>query len=284
MRKEPLGKTKRIEKTPTCEKVKFIMEKMTIGEIEQKLLIERSHDDAFIQFLKKDERKGVQKILVKWEKLCAKEELLQKKFVEMTSFERDIRKQGFQLIAGIDEAGRGPLAGPVVAAAVILPEEFYLPGIDDSKKLSEQSREEYFAYIQSEAIAVGVGIIDAQEIDSINILEAAKKAMLNAVSQLTVSPDYLLVDAVKLETPYPAEALIKGDARSVTIAAASIIAKVTRDRLMKEIDKEYPHYGFASNMGYGTAAHLDALRTYGVTPYHRRSFSPVKEYDRTIVE
>lgn len=284
MRKEPLGKTKRIEKTPTCEKVKFIMEKMTIGEIEQKLLIERSHDDAFIQFLKKDERKGVQKVLAKWEKLCAKEELLQKKFVEMTSFEREIRKQGFQLIAGIDEAGRGPLAGPVVAAAVILPEEFYLPGIDDSKKLSEQSREEYFAYIQSEAIAVGVGIIDAQEIDSINILEAAKKAMLNAVSQLTVSPDYLLVDAVKLETPYPAEALIKGDARSVTIAAASIIAKVTRDRLMKEIDKEYPHYGFASNMGYGTAAHLDALRTYGVTPYHRRSFSPVKEYDRTIVE
>ncbi|MCM3587167.1 ribonuclease HII [Mesobacillus maritimus] len=260
------------------------MEKMTIGEIEQKLLIERSRDDAFIQFLKKDERKGVQKVLAKWEKLCAKEELLQKKFVEMTSFEREIRKQGFQLIAGIDEAGRGPLAGPVVAAAVILPEEFYLPGIDDSKKLSEQSREEYFAYIQSEAIAVGVGIIDAQEIDSINILEAAKKAMLNAVSELTVSPDYLLVDAVKLETPYPAEALIKGDARSVTIAAASIIAKVTRDRLMKEIDKEYPHYGFASNMGYGTAVHLDALRNYGVTPYHRKSFSPVKEYDRTIVE
>lgn len=277
-------KTKRIEKTPTCEKVKFMMEKMTIGEIEQKLLIERSRDDAFIQFLKKDERKGVQKVLAKWEKLCAKEELLQKKFVEMTSFEREIRKQGFQLIAGIDEAGRGPLAGPVVAAAVILPEEFYLPGIDDSKKLSEQSREEYFAYIQSEAIAVGVGIIDAQEIDSINILEAAKKAMLNAVSELTVSPDYLLVDAVKLETPYPAEALIKGDARSVTIAAASIIAKVTRDRLMKEIDKEYPHYGFASNMGYGTAVHLDALRNYGVTPYHRKSFSPVKEYDRTIVE
>jgi len=277
-------KTKRIEKTPTCEKVKFMMEKMTIGEIEQKLLIERSRDDAFIQLLKKDERKGVQKVLAKWEKLCAKEELLQKKFVEMTSFEREIRKQGFQLIAGIDEAGRGPLAGPVVAAAVILPEEFYLPGIDDSKKLSEQSREEYFAYIQSEAIAVGVGIIDAQEIDSINILEAAKKAMLNAVSELTVSPDYLLVDAVKLETPYPAEALIKGDARSVTIAAASIIAKVTRDRLMKEIDKEYPHYGFASNMGYGTAVHLDALRNYGVTPYHRKSFSPVKEYDRTIVE
>lgn len=178
----------------------------------------------------------------------------------------------------ISEIRRGPLAGPVVAAAVILPEDFYLPGIDDSKKLTEHKREEYFDRIKMDAIAVGVGIIDAPEIDRINILEAAKKAMLAAVIQLDPNPDYLLIDAVKLGTPYPSESLIKGDARSITIAAASIIAKVTRDRLMKEISHKHPEYGFSSNMGYGTAEHLDALKQHGVTPFHRKTFAPVKEY------
>jgi ribonuclease HII len=198
----------------------------------------------------------------------------------MTSFERKLRSQGFRYIAGIDEVGRGPLAGPVVAAAVILPEDFYLPGVDDSKKLNERKREEYFAKIQEEAVAIGVGVIEAAEIDAINILEASKKAMLEAIVEMPSIPDYLLIDAVRLDTPYPSESLIKGDARSITIAAASIVAKVTRDRMMREMDKVYPHYGFASNMGYGTAAHLDALKKYGVTPIHRTSFAPVKLISR----
>lgn len=254
------------------------MKKMTIQEIEQQLLVESEDKKKLVQTLRLDERKGVQRILDKWERLQEKEQLLHKKFLEMTSFEEDLRQQGFQFIAGIDEAGRGPLAGPVVAAAVILPKDFYLPGIDDSKKLTEQKREDYYERIKMEAISVGVGIIDAAEIDRINILEAAKKAMLEAVTQLAPKPDYLLVDAVKLETPYPSDSLIKGDARSITIASASIIAKVTRDRMMKEISRKYPDYGFSSNMGYGTAAHLEAIKRYGVTPYHRKTFAPVKDY------
>jgi len=252
---------------------------MTIQEIEQHLFVDAGKEkDTLIQTLRMDERKGVQKILDRWERLQEKQQFLHEKFVEMTSFEENLRQQGFQFIAGIDEAGRGPLAGPVVAAAVILPEDFYLPGIDDSKKLTEHKREEYFDRIKMDAIAVGVGIIDAPEIDRINILEAAKKAMLAAVIQLDPNPDYLLIDAVKLGTPYPSESLIKGDARSITIAAASIIAKVTRDRLMKEISHKHPEYGFSSNMGYGTAEHLDALKQHGVTPFHRKTFAPVKEY------
>ena len=255
------------------------MKKMTIQEIEQQLFVYAGKEkDTLIQTLRMDERKGVQKILDRWERLQEKQQFLHEKFVEMTSFEENLRQQGFRFIAGIDEAGRGPLAGPVVAAAVILPEDFYLPGIDDSKKLTEHKREEYFDRIKMDAIAVGVGIIDAPEIDRINILEAAKKAMLAAVIQLDPNPDYLLIDAVKLGTPYPSESLIKGDARSITIAAASIIAKVTRDRLMKEISHKHPEYGFSSNMGYGTAEHLDALKQHGVTPFHRKTFAPVKEY------
>jgi ribonuclease HII len=254
------------------------MKKMTIQEIEQQLFGHGEDSQKLVQTLRKDERKGVQRILDKWERLREKEQFLHKKFLEMTSFEEALRHQGFQYIAGIDEAGRGPLAGPVVAAAVILPKDFYLPGIDDSKKLTEQKREDYFERIKMEAISFGVGIIGAAEIDTINILEAAKKAMLEAVTLLAPNPDYLLIDAVKLETPYPSESLIKGDARSITIAAASIIAKVTRDRMMKEISREYPEYGFSSNMGYGTAEHLEAIKRYGVTPYHRKSFAPVKDY------
>lgn len=254
------------------------MKNLTIEEIEKKLFLSTEADEKFVELLKKDGRKGVHRVLKKWLKEQEKKQALLDKFTEMTSFERKIRSQGFQNIAGIDEAGRGPLAGPVVAAAVVLPESFILPGIDDSKKLNEQKREEYFKIIKDEATAIGVGIINAEEIDSINILEASKKAMLTALTDLSVQPDYLLIDAIRLETPYPAEALIKGDARSVTIAAASIIAKVTRDRLMKEIGSRHPEYRFASNMGYGTTEHLEALKKYGATPYHRKSFAPVKEY------
>jgi ribonuclease HII len=253
-----------------------MLKKMTINEIEIQLSACAQADDPFIQQVEQDERKGVQRLLAKWRKQLEKQQALHTKFVEMTAFERSIRAQGFQAIAGIDEVGRGPLAGPVVAAAVILPEAFYLPGIDDSKKLTEQKREQYFEIITTSAVGVGIGIIDVEEIDRINILEASKKAMLAAIVQLPVQPDYLLVDAVKLETPYPCESIIKGDARSASIAAASIIAKVTRDRMMREINNKHPEYGFDSNMGYGTAEHLQAVKKHGITSYHRKSFSPIR--------
>lgn len=253
------------------------MEKWTIGEIDQLLFSKDKVDMEYIEELKKDNRKGVQKLIMKWEKQEAQKELAHSQFVEMTSFERKYRSQGFRFIAGIDEAGRGPLAGPVVAGAVILSEDFYLPGLNDSKKLTEAKREEYFEIINDQALAVGIGIIEAAEIDEINILQASKKAMLHAAAQLEINPDFLLIDAVKLETPYPFEALIKGDARSVSIAAASVIAKVTRDRLMKGLGLRFPQYGFQANMGYGTAEHLNALREHGVTDHHRKTFAPVRE-------
>ncbi len=224
------------------------MEKLTIDEIEQQLFGGNSVDCEFLKDLKKDDRKGVQRLIMKWEKQQERKKQMHEQFFSMTSFERKYRSEGFRYIAGIDEAGRGPLAGPVVAGAVILPENFYLPGLNDSKKLSETKREEYFEIIRTEAVAVGTGIVHAGEIDEINILQASKKAMLSAVSQLNATPDFLLIDAVKLDTPYPSEALIKGDARSISIAAASIIAKVSRDRLMKELSLEYQQYGFQANM------------------------------------
>ncbi|NKE05292.1 ribonuclease HII [Mesobacillus selenatarsenatis] len=253
------------------------MEKYTISEIEQQLFGKEEVDKEILKVFKKDIRKGVQKLVLKWERQEAQKKLVHEQFVNMTSFEKKCRSEGFRNIAGIDEAGRGPLAGPVVAAAVILPENFYLPGLNDSKKLTESKRDEYFEIIRAEAVGVGVGIISAAEIDEINILQASKKAVLTAVNELGITPDYLLIDAVKLDTPYPFEALIKGDSRSISIAAASIIAKVTRDRLMKELSLEYPQYGFGANMGYGTPEHLKALREQGVTEHHRKTFAPVRE-------
>jgi ribonuclease HII len=253
------------------------MEKLTIAEVEQKLFKNDDVKEDFLDYLKNDERKGVQRMLLKWEKQEQLKKQLHDQFISMTSFERKYRAEGFQFIAGIDEAGRGPLAGPVVAGAVILPEDFYLPGLNDSKKLNELKRDEYFEAINAQALAVGVGIVSAADIDEINILQASKKAMLAAISQLKISPDFLLIDAVKLDTPYPFEALIKGDSRSISIAAASIVAKVTRDRLMKELSLEFPQYGFQANMGYGTAEHLKAIQEHGVTPHHRKTFAPVRE-------
>jgi ribonuclease HII len=253
------------------------MEKLTIAEVEQKLFKNDDVKEDFLDYLKNDERKGVQRMLLKWEKQEQLKMQLHDQFISMTSFERKYRAEGFQFIAGIDEAGRGPLAGPVVAGAVILPEDFYLPGLNDSKKLNELKRDEYFEAINAQALAVGVGIVSAADIDEINILQASKKAMLAAISQLKISPDFLLIDAVKLDTPYPFEALIKGDSRSISIAAASIVAKVTRDRLMKELSLEFPQYGFQANMGYGTAEHLKAIQEHGVTPHHRKTFAPVRE-------
>ena len=187
------------------------------------------------------------------------------------AYEREYADRG--LIAGIDEAGRGPLAGPVVAAAVILDPEKEILYINDSKKLTEKRREALFDEIMEKALAVGVGMADAARIDEINILQATYEAMRQAVSHLSFTPDLLINDAVTIPgISIPQIPIIKGDAKSISIGAASIIAKVTRDRLMREADKEFPQYGFAGHKGYGTAAHIEALKTYGPCVLHRRSF------------
>ncbi|MDH4082658.1 MAG: ribonuclease HII [Nitrospira sp.] len=192
-------------------------------------------------------------------------------------FERVARLCGYRRIAGIDEAGRGPLAGPVVAAAVILPSRCRLLGINDSKQLSAKDREQVYAAILERAVGVGIGSADVAEIDQLNILEATRLAMRRAVDQLAPPPDYLLIDAVSIpEFHVPTRPIIKGDCLSVSIAAASIIAKVTRDRLMAKYHETFPEYGFLSHKGYGTAEHLERLARHGPCPIHRRTFSPVQ--------
>ncbi|MCD5397658.1 ribonuclease HII [candidate division NPL-UPA2 bacterium] len=200
------------------------------------------------------------------------------RFPCLSRYEKRLWREGFSLIAGIDEAGRGPLAGPVVAAAVILPRDIFLPSVDDSKKLSSQKREEVFSEIGKGARAIGVGVVGEVTIDRINILQATYLAMRQAVAELKAFPDYLLVDGMTLPgLDTPQLAIVKGDSLSISIAAASIVAKVTRDRIMAEKDKRFPQYGFAQHKGYGTKVHLKALDEYGVSPLHRRSFRPVKE-------
>ena len=179
----------------------------------------------------------------------------------------------YTYLCGIDEAGRGPLAGPVAAGAVVLPKDCEILYLNDSKKVSEKRREALFLEIQEKAISYGVGIVDAKRIDEINILQATYEAMKNAIRQLDVVPDLLLNDAVEIPgVNIPQIKIIKGDAKSVSIAAASILAKVTRDHMMEEYDKQYPEYGFAKHKGYGTAAHIEAIRAYGPCPIHRKTF------------
>jgi ribonuclease HII len=253
------------------------MGKETIEQIEKRLSLVRDESDPYLVGLESDERKGVQNLIEKWKKQSQAKLILKEKFSEMSTYERKYRAQGFHFIAGVDEVGRGPLAGPVTAAAVILPEDFYLEGINDSKKLSEKKREEYNEIIKKEAIAIGISMIPASMIDEINIYEATKKAMKEAISTLTPGPDFVLIDAMKLELPYASESIIKGDAKSISIAAASIVAKVARDHWMKDLAKTYPQYGFEQNMGYGTKEHIQAIHKYGISPYHRKSFAPIKE-------
>ena len=192
--------------------------------------------------------------------------------IDNLAFEKELLASGARLIAGMDEAGRGPLAGPVVAAAVIMPLDDIIEGIDDSKKVSEKKREKLFDEIIKKAISYKICLADEKVIDDINILNATKKAMTECVEGLSVRPDIVLVDAVKLALEVPTKAIIKGDALSYSIAAASILAKVYRDRLMREYDMIYPAYGFAKHKGYGTKDHIDALRSVGPSPIHRRIF------------
>lgn len=196
----------------------------------------------------------------------------------MKEFETELYNNGINYIAGIDEVGRGPLVGPVVTAAVILPKDFYDERINDSKKLTEKKRELLYNVIMENAISVGIGISSEDVIDEINILNATKKAMIEAVNNLNVRPEHLLIDAVKLDIDIPQTSIIKGDAKSESIAAASIIAKVTRDRMMVELDKLHPEYDFKHNKGYGTKKHIEAIRKYGIIKEHRKTFAPCDEY------
>jgi ribonuclease HII len=191
-------------------------------------------------------------------------------------FEAEVRTRGFRVIAGLDEAGRGPLAGPVVAAAVVLPPKGNWTGVDDSKKLSPGQREKIFPLLYEKALGVGVGIVEAQEIDRLNILQASLKAMQLAVEKLPLPPDFLLIDGIhSLHLSLPQQTIPKGDQRCLSIAAASIVAKVTRDRLMTAYHDQYPQYNFARHKGYGTKEHLQALRKYGCCPLHRQSFRTI---------
>ena len=193
-------------------------------------------------------------------------------------YERDLRNQGYTLIGGVDEVGRGPLVGPVVAACCILPLEFHLEGLTDSKKLSEAKRKYFFEEIKKQAISYGIGIVSEKRIDEINIYQATKEAMIQAINQCKIKPEYVLTDAMKLDIDIPITPIIKGDLKSITISAASVLAKVTRDRMLVELDQKYPMYDFKNNVGYPTKKHLEAIEKYGIIPEHRRSYGPVKEY------
>lgn len=198
--------------------------------------------------------------------------------LNLYEFEQALYEKGVTLIAGTDEAGRGPLAGPVVAAAVILKKGAKIEGVDDSKKLTDKKRRELINIIKKEALAVGIGIVSPQEIDQINIYRAAKEAMISAIKALKIKPEYILADAMMLEEELgiPTESIIKGDQKSASIAAASIVAKVTRDEYMIEMDKLFPMYGFKQHMGYPTKTHIEAIEKYGICPIHRKTFEPIK--------
>jgi len=200
------------------------------------------------------------------------------KYEDLSLFEKRLNEQGYELICGTDEAGRGPLVGPVVAAAVILPKDYILEGLNDSKQLSEKKREKFFPIIKQDAIAYGIGIVDAKTIDEINIYEASRLAMKEAIANMKIRPDYILTDAMPIPGyQLPVEPIIHGDARSYTIAAASVLAKVTRDHIMLELDKKYPQYEFAKHKGYPTKRHLELLKIYGPTKDYRFTYRPVHD-------
>ena len=202
----------------------------------------------------------------------------------MYQYENELRGQNIRVIAGVDEVGRGPLIGNVVAACVVLPEEFVLEGLTDSKKLSEKKRDQFYEVIKEKALAIGIGRVSEKEIDELNIYQATKKAMEMAIEEANqqIKIEHVLIDAMPLEIEIPTTSIIKGDAKSITIAAASVVAKVTRDREMYELDQLYPMYDLKNNKGYGTKKHLQAIEAYGITKYHRLSYAPVAKFQDKI--
>ena len=248
----------------------------TIKEIKEQLANIQRLDDPLLAELEQDSRSGVIQAIEKRKRDIQKRIDEDERLEGMLAYEKECYARGIKLIAGVDEVGRGPLAGPVVAAAVILPKACKIPGLNDSKKIPKFKHKEIYEAVLQEAIAIGIGVKDNHVIDQVNIYEATKLAMMEAIGQLDPQPQHLLIDAMKLDLPISQTSIIKGDANSLSIAAASIVAKVTRDQMMEEFDKEYPGYDFAKNAGYGTAKHLAGLVQLGVTPIHRRSFEPVK--------
>ncbi|HFU4460287.1 TPA: ribonuclease HII [Streptococcus suis] len=248
----------------------------TIKEVTALLAQVDSLDSPVWADLAQDERAGVQAAIKKRQKELEKEAAEDARLEAMLSYEKSLYENGVELIAGIDEVGRGPLAGPVVAAAVILPKGCKIRYLNDSKKIPKSKHEAIYQEVMERALAVGVGVKDAAVIDQVNIYEATKLAMLEALEQLSQEPEHLLIDAMKLDTEIPQTSIIKGDANSLSIAAASIVAKVTRDKMMADYDKEFAGYGFAKNAGYGTAEHLEGLSKLGITPIHRKTFEPIK--------
>lgn len=248
----------------------------TIKEIKEQLASIQRLDDPLLTEWEQDSRSGVIQAIAKRKKEIQKRLDEDERLEGMLAYEKECYARGMELIAGVDEVGRGPLAGPVVAAAVILPKACKIPGLNDSKKIPKSKHKEIYEAVLQNAIAIGIGIKDNHVIDQVNIYEATKLAMMEAIGQLEPQPQHLLIDAMKLDLPIPQTSIIKGDANSLSIAAASIVAKVTRDQMMEEFDRKYPGYDFAQNAGYGTAKHLAGLDKLGVTPIHRRSFEPIK--------
>ena len=248
----------------------------TIKEIKEQLASIQRLDDPLLTELEQDSRSGVIQAIAKRKREIQKRLDEDERLEAMLAYEKECYARGMELIAGVDEVGRGPLAGPVVATAVILPKACKIPGLNDSKKIPKSKHKEIYEVVLQNAIAIGIGVKDNQVIDQVNIYEATKLAMMEAIGQLEPQPQHLLIDAMRLDLPISQTSIIKGDANSLSIAAASIVAKVTRDQMMEEFDKEYPGYDFAQNAGYGTAKHLAGLDKLGVTPIHRRSFEPVK--------
>lgn len=248
----------------------------TIKEIKEELAKITDLESPLFKEFEKDSRSGVQKEIERRKKSIQAEIDENLRLEGMLRYEKDLYSKGTFLIAGVDEVGRGPLAGPVVAAAVILPKNCKIKGLNDSKKIPKKKHQEIFQAVKDNALAIAIGIMDNHVIDQVNIYEATKLAMKEAISQLQPQPEHLLIDAMKLDLPISQTSIIKGDANSLSIAAASIVAKVTRDKIMANYDQEFPGYDFGQNAGYGTAKHIDGLEKHGVTPIHRTSFEPIK--------
>lgn len=255
---------------------------MKIAEVKELLAGEPTEQQ--LAELVQDERSGVQKLVASYYKRQKKLQAAKQKFYEMQALERECYAAGQQLVAGVDEAGRGPLAGPLVIAAVILPQDVFINGLNDSKQLSAAKRDLLYEEIMAKALDIEVNIVSVSNIDELNIYAATQQGMAQVIENLHCKPQTALIDAMPLRLPdIEVKSIIHGDALSVSIAAASIIAKVTRDRIMERLDEVYPAYGFAHNKGYGSAAHMQALAEQGATRWHRRSYEPVKSMQLTHV-
>lgn len=248
---------------------------MKISEVKELLAGEPT--PAQLAELQADERSGVQKLLAAYYKRLEKAALEKERFSKMLTYEKSYYAKGVQYVAGVDEAGRGPLAGPLVIAAVILPQDIFIAGLNDSKQLSAAKRDALYDEIIAKAVAIEVNIVSVSNIDQYNIYAATQRGMAEVLEHLPVQPQVALIDAMPVEAKgIETVPIVHGDALSASIAAASIIAKVTRDRIMERLDAKFPAYGFASNKGYGSGAHMQAIAEFGVTRWHRRSYEPVK--------